>query len=85
MREACGCGSRSVGGMGSDEPEQVEERTLAEDIEQQRGGGEVALLEEGVQRQLRRCERVGGLSAGERALGEHLDVTGLVVDVAAEP
>ena len=46
---------------------------------------EVALLEQRVQRQLGRGERVAGLAAGERALGEDLDVAGLVVDVAAEP
>ena len=43
------------------------------------------LVEQRVERQLGRGERVGGCAADERALGEDLDVAGLVVDVAREP
>ena len=42
-----------------DEAEEVEERAFAEHVEQQRGGAEVPLVEQRVQRQLGRRERVG--------------------------
>ena len=43
------------------------------------------LVEQGLQRELGRRERVARLAARERALREHLEVAGLVVDVAGEP
>jgi hypothetical protein len=44
--EACGCGGRGVWGVMLDEAEQVEEGAFAEDVEQDRCGGEVMFFEQ---------------------------------------
>ena len=85
VREPGGGRGGGVGCVGLDEAQEIEEGAFAEHVEKQRGGGEVVLVEQGAQGQLGGRQRISVVSARERALGEDLDVSRFVVDVAAEP
>ena len=54
-----------IGGVGLEEGQQVEERSLPEDRQQERGGGEVGLVEQGLQRR-----PAAGARDAERAAAE---------------
>jgi hypothetical protein len=68
-----------------DEAEKVQEGPLAEHVQEQCRGREVALVEQRMEGEVCRGEGVGARPSCECALREDLDVSGLVVHVAREP